>query len=166
MANATVEAIDRALGRAAETGALGTLEIEYWFGGGLPPPHYRSDQFRMFESGGKAVMVFAVMGFDKTLTPPEVHEKWTLNPTSDQIMNIASQVRQSHLISTYFAEEAPNNIPSGFSYEVIVSAGSDKVAKRYYKTMPSVLSALKDELVTLTKTKGPHGRYHQGKKLP
>src|SRR4051794_23053923 len=36
--------VDTELARIEASGKLGGVEIEYYVGGGLPPPHYRSDQ--------------------------------------------------------------------------------------------------------------------------
>ena len=51
----TLEAITQ----AETTGKLNGLEIEHYVAGGLPPPHYRSEQFRLFVDHGRDTLWFA-----------------------------------------------------------------------------------------------------------
>ena len=47
------------LDRLARLGRLDGVTLEYWVGGGLPPPYYRSDQSRLLTSGGRDLLEFA-----------------------------------------------------------------------------------------------------------
>jgi hypothetical protein len=168
MADETTEALAGAVARAEETGALGSLEFEHWFGGGQPPPYYRSEQLRLYVANEKPVLEFAKMTWDKTLTPPEVNEKWAKQPLRDDIVRVARLVRESRLLTTVFPEETPDGVGSGFSHEIILTAGKHKVLKKYYGKLPPALVPLKEEvdkLLAAAQATGSHGRYHQGRRL-
>ena len=57
------------LAEIERSGRLTGLEIEFWSGGGLPPPYYRSEQLRLTTRGGRDIMEFAKLKWDESFDP-------------------------------------------------------------------------------------------------
>jgi hypothetical protein len=130
MNDATNEELRMRLERAAATGRLDGLEIEYWVGGGSPPPHYRSDQLRLFARGGRDVVEFARPLFDASFDPPDLVEKFTADAQPADVQGVARLVLAARLL-----DEAVQTGPSaGFDVlatEIAIAAGELRFERKH-----------------------------------
>ena len=154
------------LANCEKTGRLGGLEIEFWTGGGQPPPYYRSDQFRLLTSDGNDLLQFTTIKWDKRYDPPDLHEKFLLQAVPSDIESVARLLRETGVFVKRFPEEEKPGIADVLSTEIIVSAAGRQEKRVYYLGLPDKLVPLREQiekLIELTKSKGKKEVYHQGK---
>ena len=154
---------------AAQNGRLGGLTIEYWVGGGQPPPYYRSEQFRVSEKDSVDQMVFSILRFDDRYEPPQLSETFSLPARRENIQTIAQLLIAASPFSHQFPEENNPGNPSAISTELIVSSGEDRVEKRFFGSVPEALVPLSNEVTRLiekTEAEGEHCWYHNGERVP
>jgi len=167
MAKTTTEFMREKLEGIQRTGRLAGLEIEYWKGGGLPPPHYVSEQLRLMSVDGQQSIVFSTVKFDSKFDPPDLHEKWTLNLSASDARAVANNLLTSHLLSKTYNEEKDPGVADAFSYEILLTAEQQE-KRTYYLHVPSELRALQavfDRLAGIARASGRHGIFHQGKEV-
>jgi hypothetical protein len=83
------------LANCEKTGSLEGVQIESWTGGGQPPPYYRSHQFRLLTSGGRDLLEFATVQWDKRYAPPNLQEKFSLPGRPPDISSVARLLREA-----------------------------------------------------------------------
>lgn len=130
MNDATNQELQMRLERAAATGRLDGLEIEYWVGGGSPPPHYRSDQLRLQTRGGRDVAEFARPLFDASFDPPDLVEKFTADAQPADVQGVARLILAAHL----FDEAAQTGPTAGFDMlatEIAIAAGERRFERKH-----------------------------------
>ena len=168
MAKSTDDLILEQIAGSERTGTLDGLEIEFWKGGGLPPPDYKSDQLRLMTTGGRDVIEFASLKWDSRFDPPQVHEKWVVAANSVEIRKLAHLLQSTHVFTKQYPEEQNPGIADIFSYEVLVTAKGREEKRTYYQNLPEELRPLQanfESLIELAKTQGSRGLYHQGKEV-
>ena len=84
---------------SARTGKLEGIEIEYYVGGGLPPPLYRSDQLRLLVSDGRSTLRFARPVYDRRYDPYPL-EIFQMAATPDDVQLIAGLLLKSRIFSS------------------------------------------------------------------
>src|SRR4051812_44593663 len=92
------------LGESESSGALDGLEIEYWTGGGLPPPRYVSHQFRLLQKNEGDTLRFARPRFDAAFQPHLIDAR-ELPASPDDVRTLARLVRESGIFDGRFPEE-------------------------------------------------------------
>jgi hypothetical protein len=129
---------------AAETkGHLEDLEIEYWVGGGLPPPHHRSDQLRFLLVDGKPTIELNVATFDpKRPDLSSIEYRAPLAP--DDLHAVATSIRETGVFLKTFPEEQKPDQLDILRTEVVVSTRdrSKHVKRIYYRAVPDALAPL------------------------
>jgi hypothetical protein len=151
-----------------QSGHLGDLEIEFWRGGGQPPPYYRSEQLRLFEADRKPVLELAVLKWDEAYNPPNLQEKWRMPLAEEQIKEVVGSLLRTQALVRTFPEEADPKIADLISYEIIVTTGGRQTRRRYYRRMPEPLAAVGSDVATLStlvRHDGQYGLYHKGNRL-
>ena len=168
MTDTTSELIFKGIETAERTGKLDKLEIEFWKGGGLPPPNYKSDQLRLMTTKGDEVIEFASLKWDSSFDPPNLQEKWVMPLRPSETREVARLLLATHTLTARYAEENNPGIADIFSYEILLTAGDRQEKRTYYRTLPKELSPIRDifdRLITLVKSQGKHSLYHQGKEV-
>ena len=169
MTESHLEAILERLQAAERTGRLDGLEIEFWKGGGLPPPYYQSDQLRLMTVGIREVIEFATLKWDQNFDPPNLHEKWTLALQAAQTSEVTRLLLATQVFTAHYPEEEKPGIADIFSYEILLTADGTQVKRTYYRQLPNQSASLQAAtagLIDLLKAQGRHGVYHQGREVP
>jgi hypothetical protein len=154
------------LERSAQTGRLDGLEIEYWQGGGLPPPYYRSDQFRVLTVEGRDTLELARPLWDKAFEPPQLTETFQRPATPADVRHIARLILDAGVFRERHEEKS--RIGDGFSTEIIVTAGKTRLKNVYQQSVPPKLRALEAEVERLRlalERDGTRSVFHDGKRL-
>src|SRR5271165_951616 len=133
MASSTSDLMGGRLAHSVATGRLDGLEIEFWKGGGLPPPHYLSDQLRLMTQGDTEVVEFASLKWDDHFDPPNVQEKWIATVRSRDVHDIAQLMESTNFLHTAYSEETKPNIADCFSYEILLTYQGRQEKKKYYQ---------------------------------
>lgn len=168
MTKSTAELILERLANSERTGRLDGLEIEFWKGGGLPPPNYKSDQLRLMTAGGREVIEFASLRWDSRFDPPSVQDKWILAVDPADVSEVARLLQSTQVFTGKYAEEVKPGIADIFSYEILVTADGRQEKRTYYRKLPEQLAPLQtafDKLIELAKAQGRKALYHQGKEV-
>jgi hypothetical protein len=169
MSDLPIEAILARLAAAERAGRLNGLEIEFWSGGGLPPPYYRSDQLRLMTRGAQDVVEFATIKWDESFNPPQLQEKWLLPLRPEQTSEVIRLLLATKVFTTTYPEEHNPNIGDVLSHEILLTADGAHLQRKYYRQEPVALAPLRAAiagLIQLAKTHGRHGVFHQGKEVP
>jgi hypothetical protein len=162
------EKLLKRLSTAAREGRLDGLQIEYWVGGGQPPPFYRSEQFRLLANDDKPQLEFSVLRFHKELKPNEVKEVFSLPAEPEDVRAVAGMLVEKKVFESRFAEETDPRIGSVISYELTGIVDREQEKRVYYRAMPKELAALQsvfEKLIERTKKKGKHSWRHQGRTI-
>lgn len=156
---------------AEATGRLDDLELEYWIGGGLPPPHHRSDQLRFLLLDGKPTIELNVETNDeKRPGLAMIEHRAPLVP--DELRAVAKLIRETAVFSRRYPEENKPDVADILHTEVVLMSGDrSKSAKRtYYKSPPTDLEALTGHMKRISDRLRAEGqkRYldREGKELP
>jgi hypothetical protein len=161
-----------ALSRMSSDGRLSGCVIEYWVGGGQPPPHYRSDQFRLLTADGRDVMEVARPRYDVRV-PPDAGpgyavERARLAASRDDVRAVARAIVACGVFSRHFPEEQNPRVADILSTEVIVTVNSRAFSRRYFRRVPEALGPLRAEVerrVREVDARGQRGLFHQGRPL-
>jgi hypothetical protein len=154
------------LERSAQTGRLDGLTIEYWVGGGLPPPHYRSDQFRLLTVEGRDTLELARPLWDDAFKPPQLVEKFQRPADAADVRRVAHLILDAGVF-----REPHDEKPTGgdmLSTEVIVTAGGTMLQSVYRGNVPPALRALETEVERLRlalEREGARSVFHEGTRL-
>ena len=160
--------IERRLANARSSGRLDGLTIEYWKGGGLPPPYHVSQQLRVMSAGGNDAVVFDNETWDAKYTPQNVHERWTAVARPEDVRSVAAMILDGDLLGKRFAEEDDPGIADILSHEIILAADGVEVKKTYFRSLPAQMQPLKqffDDLIQRTKAQAEKILYHQGRRI-
>jgi len=168
MTASNAEKVLAKLRQSGQSGRLDGLEIEYWVGGGLPPPRYRSDQLRLLCVDGRDTVEFAKMCFDDHYDPPSLNEKWQVPATGVDVREMVRLLLEGSVFTTHYPEEDDPGIADILSTEVIATFSGDELKRRYYRKPPESLAPLvraAEALIDRAKREGERGLYHQGKRV-
>jgi hypothetical protein len=158
--------IEVLLARCEASGKLSGIEIEYYVGGGLPPPNYVSNQFRLLVVDGQDVLQFAKPVFDKRYNPYPM-EVYTLPATPADVKTIAGLILRSRAFSPSSSSNPPIKVPDALRTELVIKAGT-KEETRTFQGLPEALQPLKpavEALIEQLKAKGAREYRHEGKKI-
>lgn len=168
MSESDVQYVLAVLSQWETTGTLGGAEMEYWTGGGQPPPYYRSDQFRLHTVDGIEILEFAKVKYDSRYEPSNLLEKFRLPAQPSDVKTIARLLRDTGVFTSRYPEEDNPGIADVLSTEVIVTAGGCEYKKVYYRVVPSQLAPLRAEVervIQRLKASGSRELLHQGKRI-
>jgi hypothetical protein len=151
MNDSTREELRARLERAAAVGRLEGLEIEYWVGGGAPPPHYRSDQLRLLTQGDRDVFEFARPLWDASFDPPDLIEKFSADAAPADVQSVLRLI----LASGALDEAGQTGPTAGFDMlatEILISDGARRFERKHRgNDVPDNLLALSQEIDELRK---------------
>jgi hypothetical protein len=153
------------LARVAERGRLDSVTIEYWVGGGLPPPLYRSDQFRLLTVDNADILEFARPYRDPADKREGLVEKFQLAAQRADVRKLARLILDVGVFSRQFPEEKDPGRADAIATEVIVTAGGREFKRRYFTAAPAPLEPLRLEVERLLQrlvTSGKRQLFYQG----
>lgn len=136
---------------AERTGQLDDLEIEYWVGGGLPPPHHRSDQLRMMPVDGKPTTEVFQAIFDRE-RPDVGYIEYRVPLAPDDLRAVATLIRETGVFFETFDEQQKPDVMDILRTEIELSSGdgSKKVKRVYYRSVPGALTPLAARVKAIT----------------
>jgi len=149
-----------AITRAEASGKLDGLEIEHYVAGGLPPPYYRSEQFRLFVDHGRDTLAFVVHDVTAKVKQGEQFPRhvYKLPASPSDVKTIARLVRESGAFKG--APPAEGERPHDSMRTELVAILGGKEAKRVYAgAEPAELAKLReviDPLIARLKAHGVH----------
>ena len=146
------------LARLAREGKLNGATIEYWVGGGLPPPHYRSDQFRLFEGSGGDMLHVARPYNDPVAKRQGLVERFRLEALPDEVRLIARLVIDSGIFDPRFAEEKDPGIADALKTEVNLTVAGREYKRQFFSATPKPVEALRVEVERLKERIAMGGR--------
>lgn len=154
------------LARLAQQGRLEGVTIEYWVGGGLPPPWYRSDQFRLLTLEGQDALEFARPYRDPAQKLAGLVEKFQLAAQPSEVRKLAQLIIDTGVFEQHFPEEKDPGRADALTTEVSVTAGGREFKRRYFTGSPKPLEPLRAEVQRLIQRLVASGKrqvLHQGK---
>ncbi|MEK7404378.1 MAG: hypothetical protein AAB225_04660, partial [Acidobacteriota bacterium] len=134
------------IARLAERGHLNGVTIEYWVGGGPPPPFYRSDQFRLLTVENSDILEFARPYHDPKKKLEGLVEKFQLAAQPSAVRRLAQLIIDTGVFRQRFPEEKDPGRADALSTEVIVSIGGREFKRRYFTGLPKPLEPLRAEV--------------------
>jgi len=137
------------LARIVQQGRLGGVTIEYWVGGGLPPPHYRSDQLRLLTFESSDILEFARPYRDPAATREGIVEKFHLAVQPSDVRRIATLIIDIGVFERQFPEEKDPGRADALTTEVILTINGREFKRRYYSGSPPPLEPLRLEVERL-----------------
>jgi hypothetical protein len=152
--------VETALRASEKTGKLDGLEIEYYVGGGLPPPHYVSDQFRMLVRDGRDVLEVATPNY--AANPPRgasyPRDVYTLAATPEDVRTVARLILEAGAFHTV-PPDGGTAPADALRTELEVSLAG-KAAKRVYRgrepaELPKLRPAI-EALFAAVRARGQH----------
>lgn len=157
------EALRNRLDRCILAGRLDGLEVEYWIGGGLPPPYYRSDQFRMLTADGRELLELARPVYDEAFRPYPI-DKRQLPAGRDDVVAIADALKG------LFADppEPPELPADALRAEVLVTEGDLQTTLVLPVPVPPSAQPLHDAVaqrLARVEATGQRSLCHQGKPI-
>ncbi|APR86118.1 Hypothetical protein A7982_11467 [Minicystis rosea] len=149
-----------AISRAETTGKLDGLEIEHYVGGGLPPPHYRSEQFRLFVDHGRDTIEFVTPDFTTQVKQGEAYPRhvYKLTASPSEVRSIAGLVRECGA----FSSPAPvdeKRAHDSIRTELSAIVGGKEAKRVYSGAEPAALTKLRaviSPLIARLKAQGEH----------
>lgn len=150
-------AVSAALARMEATGKLEGVEFEHYVGGGLPPPYYHSDQFRLLSRDGRDTIEFATANYSSkpAKDTPYPRDVYQLPAQPDDVKTLARSLRAGH---AFDASVPIVEIADSVRIELVLTVAG-KQHKAVYQGLPSALEpldALVDALVARAKAQGKH----------
>jgi hypothetical protein len=148
------------------TGSLGGVEFEYYVGGGLPPPHYRSDQLRLLVIDGIDTFEFVTPKYDSELDPYPNY-RYRLRASREEVRRVARLVRESGVLET--SPPPKPAVEDLLRFEFLLRRGAVNVEKVFYGGLPSEYGSLRGELDRLVgdlKSGGERRLTHKGVEIP
>ncbi len=162
-------ALLEALGGCLAQGRLDGCEVEYWTGGGLPPPYYRSDQFRLHAIEGREVVELARPRYDVP-APGDAYpvERFIMDARPEHVRAVVQMILAGNVFTERHPEEDAARAPDALSTEVIVTVEGVAFERRYGRRVPEAVEPLRVEVERLTRDvieRGAHGIYLAGRLL-
>jgi hypothetical protein len=153
---------DRALAQAQETGRLDGAGVEYFVGGGLPPPYYRLDSLRVMTREGRDIIQLDVPNWDPALAegskvPMDVY---TLPATGADVALIARLFQDAFRGPEPSRGDAPPRDRLRTEIVVVADAVNGRRMTRVYDgAAPPELAALTKAVEMLTARAKAEGTY-------
>lgn len=169
MSQPTVDSLIATLEERARTGQLGGIEIEYWVGGGLPPPYYRSEQLRLLTVDGQDTLELAILRFDERYDPPSLVEKWQLPARPADVREVVRLLLATQVFRARYPEEDDLGVADILSTEIIVTVPPGEHKRRYFRRVPPALEPLRAAVEAFQERlqrEGKRGLSHQGRPVP
>lgn len=163
-----------ALARCEASGKLDGVRMEYYVGGGLPPPLGRSDQFMITTREGRAWLIYSRPSFDpqydKVKLSSYPNETYRLPAEPSDVKRFARLIRETGVFDNHFPEETEPGVADSLRTEVNITVGDGNDGRVYYRNAPSALEPLRTAVeaqIERLKATGEHGVYDaNGKKPP
>ena len=135
-----------ALKKAEATGKLDGLEIEHYIGGGMPPPYYRSEQFRLYGDAGRDTLAFVTPDYTANVGQGEAYPRsaYRIASTPAEVTTIARLVRESGAFD--MAPPSDAGPADAFRTEVVVMLGGKEVKRVYPGAAPPELAKLREAI--------------------
>jgi hypothetical protein len=156
------------LARLAEQGRLEGVTVEYWVGGGLPPPFYRSDQFRLLTFENRDIFEFARPYRDPATKREGLVEKFQLAAQPSDVRRLAKLILDTGVFERHFPEEKDPGRADALTTEIIVIIGGREFKRRYFTGSPKPLEPLRAEVERLVQKLVASGKreiLYQGKPI-
>jgi hypothetical protein len=156
------------LDQIEKAGELNGCAIEYYVGGGQPPPFYRMEQLRLLTVEGRDTIEFATLAYAQHFDPPDLIVKFQQPATAEQVRRVSQLILKTQVFTQEYPEEQNPGGVDLLSTEIIVSKGDRQATRRYYRGIPQALIPLQQEITTLiglVKSQGRRTVLHQGKPL-
>jgi hypothetical protein len=147
-----------ALDRVEKTGQLDGVSIEYWIGGGLPPPYYRSDQFRLFQDAGEAVIQFVRRRHDENVKPPDFLERFRMKSNPTVVRTIAARIRETGAFRRPLPDEGRSEASDRLRTELGITISGEEHLLVFDGPAPPSLDPLRVEIERLTELLLKSGR--------
>jgi len=163
-----VENVSDQLRRCEATGRLDGLEIEYWTGGGLPQPSFRSDQFRLLTVGGVEMLEFDTVAYAPRFTCEGLILEFQLPARHEDVRTVARLLRETGVFTARHPEEEDPRTADILRTEVLVKAGGREHKRIYYRRIPEVLQPLRAEVERLAGVAQAQGKlavWYKGSRL-
>lgn len=160
--------IEHLLQAVEASGTLGGVVVEYWFGGGQPPPYYRSDQLRLFRGEEGDMAQFATLAYAPFFEPPSVVARFRIPASAADIREVARLLRTSGVFSPEAPEPPGLGGADALSTELIVTSGDRRVERRLPEPLPANLAPLQAKMRELTDralASGSGRLVHEGRTL-
>lgn len=158
------------LARLAEQGKLDGVTIEYWVGGGLPPPFYRSDQFRLVTVARGDILEFTRPYHDPDRTKSsESNERFYLVAQPSDVRKLAQLIVDTRAFERRFQEEEDPGRADALTTELIVTVGDHQYKRRYFTGSPKPLEPLRVEVerqIQRLVASGEHELFPKGESIP
>ena len=154
------------IARLAGQGRLDGVTIEYWVGGGAPPPFYRSDQFRLLTVEDSDVLEFARPYHDPADKREGLIEKFRAPAHPSNVRALAKLILDAGVFTRHYPDENDPGRADILNTEVIVRAGGREYKRRYFTASPKPLEPLRAEVERLVQrltASGKRGIFFQGK---
>jgi len=153
--------VETALRAAEKTGKLDGLEIEYYVSGGLPPPHYVSEQFRLLVRDGHDVLEFATPNYDPKLPQGASYPKdiYTLPATPEDAKTIARLVLASGAFRESASDAGAPAPADALRTELEVTGGGKTAKCVYLGREPAELPKLREAVEALIERVKAHGQH-------
>ena len=151
---------DKVLAACEASGKLDGAEIEYYVAGGLPPPHYRSDQLRLLVQGGRDMVEFATPNYDPKLAKGNAYalDIYAIAATPDDVRSVARSMRETGAFQAEAPDAGPSRVADTLRAELVVVAGG-KEAKRVYAPGDPAIGELRETaeaMIARVKSQGAH----------
>jgi hypothetical protein len=149
-----------ALKRAEGSGKLDGFEIEHYVSGGLPPPHYRSDQFRLFTDHGRSTAEFVTPDYSAKVKQGEAYPRhvYKLPASPSDVQTFARLVREAGAFGpTPPAQGA--KVADRVKTEIVVTLGDKEIKHVYPGAEPTELTKLREfvnPFIARLKAQGEH----------
>lgn len=150
-------AVTAALTRMEATGKLEGVEFEHYVGGGLPPPYYVSDQFRLLTRDGRDTIQFAAPNYKSKPDKDEAYpsDVYTLPAQPDDVKTLARILREGRAFEGATMASAPAD---GVRTELLLTVAG-KQHKATYWGFPPTLTPLGDVVKSLIARVKSHGKH-------
>jgi hypothetical protein len=156
------------LERMSVRGRLEGLTIEYWVGGGLPPPHHRSDQLLLLDAEGRDTIQLSRPFLDPASKREGLTERFRLAAEPAEVRKVAQLILDTGVFDRRLPEEKDPGRADAVSTEVIVKTGGREFKRRYFSASPGSLEPLRAEVERLAQRLAEGGKrelFHQGKPI-
>jgi hypothetical protein len=134
------------LNEIERSGSVGANQLEYYVGGGQPPPYYRSDQFRAYRLGSQEILELSQVVWDQRYTPSELHRIYRLPAQPGEIREIVRLIIDARVFENVYPEETDRGVADVLRHEILVVAPGLTHQRTYYQTVPTALVPLRDRI--------------------
>ena len=137
------------LARLVREGKLSGAIIEYWVGGGIPPPYYRSDQFRLLTRNTGDTLLVARPYRDPVARREGLVEQYQIPALPADVQRVAKLILDSGIFDPRFAGEKDPGMADAPTTEVIVTIAGQEYKRRFFSASPQPLEPLRLEVENL-----------------